>query len=103
MPAEIHIKKCEACSQETEQANSCTYTHIVFGGKEYDRVKFGEAEALYPGRKTYEAQEVCIGCNVQKGGYHHAFCMFELAPEGIRKFNTCVYAITASGYGEYTR
>ena len=71
------MAKCELCGQEMLTADGCKCTRIVYHGKIYNRIRFGEDGDLYMGD---ESMERCPDCNVKIGECHHYRCGVETSP-----------------------
>jgi len=65
---------CLCCNQTMAPEHGCIFTHIAMNGSEYRRIKAGtENDHIKEG-------DICRGCNVGYGQYHHCCCVLERCP-----------------------
>ena len=72
------MAKCKVCEREMsgdKPANTCITTSILFEGKGYKQVAYGDPSDL-----LYSYAPRCHDCNVMKGGLHHPGCDGERCP-----------------------
>ena len=69
---------CELCGREMLRADGCKYTKIMYNGKIYDRIRFGQRGDLYAG--AVEEGERCPDCGAKVGECHHYRCGKENSP-----------------------
>ncbi|MFA6095128.1 MAG: hypothetical protein WC757_04595 [Candidatus Paceibacterota bacterium] len=79
---------CDDCGKEFGSIESCTYGHIIIGGKTYTRnagFQFGKEFS-----QTVETSEKkCSDCGVEAGKIHHYGCGEEVCPACKEKLATC--------------
>lgn len=71
------MAKCEVCGREMLTAMGCSVSKIFCNGKEYERIKVGDARDFDPDMADGER---CHDCGATKGHYHHWGCDAERCP-----------------------
>lgn len=68
---------CSDCGKEMSPGTGCGCSHIMLGGKDYERIKAGDDLDFDP---NMEVGDVCHDCNAGLGQYHHSGCDAERCP-----------------------
>ena len=71
------MAKCEICGREMLTADGCGISKVHINGKEYERIKCGDAYDFVP---DMEEGERCHDCGATVGHYHHWGCDAERCP-----------------------
>lgn len=68
---------CEVCGGEMTTEDGCLPATILCRGKEYKRIKAGDAHDFWPDMREGDR---CHDCGATKGNYHHWGCDAERCP-----------------------
>lgn len=72
---------CTVCGQQKMVSPSCIKLTVKIAGRDYDPVPWGSRPEETVGR--------CPGCGVEKGGYHHPGCDYEICPRCGQRMMIC--------------
>ena len=78
--------KCRVCGGDMEKADGCKPSIFVCGGKQYARIKVGDAGDMYEGDN---ADTRCTDCGAKYNHYHHKGCDCERCPICNGQLLTC--------------
>ena len=68
---------CEVCGGDMAKADGCKPSVFICDGKQYARIKVGDAGDMYEGGGS---DSRCTDCGAKHGHYHHAGCDCEYCP-----------------------
>ena len=74
------MAKCKYCGQEMIGSKSCTFNHVLIGGKWFKR-----------NDSYYDIGNTCHDCGIQnrRGHFHHPNCDIERCPKCGGQFISC--------------
>ena len=64
--------ECELCGERMLKSDGCKCSHVIYNGKKYERIKYGEGD--------YDVDGRCHDCGAKEGHYHHHGCDCEICP-----------------------
>jgi len=68
---------CENCKCDILKVDGCKHSVFIHDGKQYERVKVGDADDFY---EDGDAESRCTDCGAKYGHYHHDGCDCERCP-----------------------
>ena len=78
--------KCKVCKNDMNTADGCKPSVFTYDGKQYERIKVGDAGDMYEGD---DVDSLCTDCGSKHGYYHHDGCDCEYCPVCGRQLLTC--------------